>query len=447
VSKEKKENMEQAPVLTLEDVQKGLKEANERASKLPHINTVHLVDIENFIQAHIDVKTEDEANEVLTYFDSLKDEWKEYYKLQSSYTFPNIYICIANAYIALNQKQMAIEELEKCMSCIAHAKEYQYLFVIISDIYYWLANLYYDVENLERVRSCIREGVHHLLIRDNHTSYENYAFYAFRPLRDYVLEGIRDNKISFADPTTFNDPVDPALFKHLESLIASTNDDREKNMLRFELETYKNIRIASLCRTYPLPTDKEDDIYEADPPYKAITKASMWGYYASSHTGICIKYVFPSSFTSYDPQDKSEVIILRNVNYLESYNPNKDTFSYDEAFFSKGKDWKNECECRLAYFKEEGEVDTFQWKELPDDCIQEIYIGYAASKEDKSKLKEALENRPNIRLFQMKLSANNLFELEPVPISRDDIEDVDLTLWQRIKNRICSFTKSIANNT
>lgn len=437
-----KENMEKVPILTKEDVLKGLREANERAAKLPRINIRHMDDIEKFIQTHADITTEDEANEVLAYLDSLKGEWKEYYKVTSSYTFPNIYKCRANAYLTLHLTQKAIDELEECLSCIAHAKEYQYLFGIITDFYFELAQLYYDIDKLDNVRSCVREGVHHLLIGDNHISYENYAFYAFRPLRDYVLKGIRENKISFADPITFNDPVDPALIKHLQSLITATNDVRTKNLLQFELETYKKVRIASLCRTYPLPTNKKDDVYEADPPYKAITKASMWGYYASSHTGICIKYVFPSTFTSYDPQDKSEVIMLRNVNYKDSYDPNKDTFSYNDAFFAKGKDWENECECRLVYFKEDGDVATFQWKELPADCIQEIYIGYAASKEDKSKLKEALIGHPNIRLFQMKLSANNLFELEADPISLDDIEDVKLTLLQKIKQKMCEICRN-----
>lgn len=438
----KKGNIENVPILTKEDVQRGLKEANERAAQLPRIDTRHMDDIEKFIQAHFDIQTADEANKVLEYLDSLKNEWKEYYKVIPSYTFPNIYKCRANAYLTLHQKQKAIDELEECLFRVAHTKEYQYLFEIITDFYYGLAHLYYDLDKLDNVRSCIREGIHHTLIGANQTSYEKYAFYAFRPLRDYVLKGIRENKISFADPTTFNDPVDPALFKHLQSLIEATKDDREKKMLQYELDAYQKVRIVSLCRTYPLPTGEKDDICEADPPYKAITKASMWGYYASSHTGICIKYVFPSSFTSYDPKNKSEVIILRNVNYLDSYNPNKDTFTYNDAFFAKGKDWENECECRMVYFKEDGEVDTFQWKELPVDCIQEIYIGYAASKRDKYQLKEALRARPDIRLYEMNLSTNNIFELEPKRINIDDIEDIKPTLFQQIKNWICEFYKN-----
>lgn len=446
MAKAQKKNMMEAPVLSIEEIQRGLKEANERAAKLPRVYVGNMDNIEKFIQSHSDIQTAAEANAVLAYLDSLKDEWKEYYKVIPSYTFPNIYKCRASAFLVLHQTQKAINELEECLSRIAHAKEYRYLFKIIINIYYNLARLYYDVDNLDKVRICVREGVHHSLIGDNNWSYDKYAFYAFRPLRDYVLKGIRENKICFADPKTFNDPVDPAMFKHLQTLIEATNDDKEKNLLQFELEAYQKVRIASLCRTYPLPTGKNDDNNEADPPYKAITKASMWGYYAFSHTGICIKYVFPSTFTTYNPQDKSEVIMLRNVNYLDLYDPNKDTFSYNDAFFSKGKDWENECECRLVYFKEDGDVATFQWKELPADCIQEIYIGYAASKEDKSKLKEALIGHPNIRLFQMKLSANNLFELEADPISLDDIEDVKLTLLQQIKQKMCEICRKHCKN-
>lgn len=170
----------------------------------------------------------------------------------------------------------------------------------------------------------------------------------------------------------------------------------------------------------------------------------MWGYYANSHKGICIKYVFPSSFTSHDNQKDGEVLILRNVIYKELYDPKKSTFTYDDGFFAKGKDWAHEGECRLVYFKEDGNISNFPWINLPDYCIKEIYIGCSATKEDKSKLKEALKDHPDIKVFQMMKSSHNLFELEPIEIDMNNIESLKKpTTWMKIKAGICEWIRKL----
>ena len=280
-----------------------------------------------------------------------------------------------------------------------------------------------------------------MLTQFNNEFYKDYAFYSFRPLRDYVLEGIRENIIYLSDPTTFNDPLDPALFTHIQWMINKAKDEKEKSLFRLQKDVSDRIRIASLCRGRRLPEGKdgEDRSLYSDPVFAEINKAYMWSYYADSHRGICIKYVFPENFTS---EREGEVLILRNVNYEDLYNPQTDTFSFRQAFFAKGKDWAHEGECRLVYFNEKGKVDTYHKVRLPENCITEIYIGYAASKEDKYRLKEALKGRPEIRLYEMILSTNNIFELEPKRINIDDIEDIKPTLFQQIKNWICEFYKN-----
>ena len=405
---------------TREEVIKDYLAFQESIKDLPRIDVRHLDEIKNFLNAHLDIQTSEEAEEVLAYLYSLENEWKEYYKIIPSQIYPNIHLCIAAAYVALKQPNDAINILEKCISVIENATEYRYLFRILADMHTGLATLYHEQNNPTIAHAHMQKSVRYLLTQFNQTSYKDYAFYSFRPLRDYVLEGIKENIIYLSDPTTFNDPLDPVLLTHIQRMIETATDEQEKKLFQLQKDVYDRVRIASLCRGRRLPEGEEveDRSLYSDPPFSEINKSYMWGYYADSHKGICIKYVFPENFTS---ERDGEVLILRNVNYEDWYNPQSDTFSYRQAFFSKGKDWAHEGECRLVYYKEDGEVDTYHKVKLPENCITEIYVGYAASAEDKSQLKGVLKDYPNVRLFLMRLSKNNLFELEPEEISIDQL--------------------------
>lgn len=405
---------------TQEEVLEDYKAHQEKIKDLPHIRTAHLHEIQEFLDAHNEIKSQDEAKDVLTYLESLKDEWKEYYKVHPLELYAIIYIAIAQAHYVQGQFQLAIDSLQECLNVITNSANYRWLFLIKAGLHFNMARYYYAMNNIEQTLSNIKKGVYYELTKYNYISYNDFSFYGFRPIRDYVLEGIRDNKISLSDPCTFNDPIDPALLSHLTILINNENDDKEKEFLSLQRKVYESVRIACLCRAQPLPTEDEnpEDIVK-DPPFNEINKASMWGYYADSHKGICIKYVFPSAFTDHEHQKDNKVLILRNVNYNETYDPQSDSFNYTDAFFTKSKDWSHEGECRLVYFHTENKTPTYKWVNLPEHCIKEIYIGYAATNEDKRALLDIVKDKPEIKLFQMQLSSRNLFELEPVEIKRD----------------------------
>ena len=393
----------------------------ESIKDLPRVNVAHLKEIQDFIDAHVEIKSQAEASEVLIYFESLEEEWKEYYKILPSDVFPRIYCSIAYAYSINDDYEGALKAIQKCLNVVNHSNEYRWLFSIKADLYFRLALCYYKMNDVEQTRANINEAVCCQLTGYNNTSYNNFSFYTFRPVNEYVLEGIRDNKISLSNPYTFNDPVDPALFTHFKMAIENEANEEEKLYLKIQLEAYERVRITCLSRAQSFSTAEDNpNAIIKDPPFKEINKSTMWGYYANSHKGICIKYVFPSSFTDHEHQKENEVLILRNVNYETQYNPNKKSFNYTEAFFTKSKEWSHEGEWRLVYFQKKGEVPDYPWVELPEGCIKEIYIGCSVMEEDKRKLMAILKNKPEIRLYQMHVSTNNLFELEPVEIRRED---------------------------
>ena len=139
----------------------------------------------------------------------------------------------------------------------------------------------------------------------------------------------------------------------------------------------------------------------------------------------------------YEHQKDNEVLILRNVTYSEDYDPQSNSVNYTDAFFTKSTDWAHEGECRLVYFQTEKDVPDFKWVDLPANCIKEIYIGYAASEEDKRALLDAIADKPEIKLYQMQLSNKNLFELEPVEIKREVFRYI--SKWAKIKAFISKY--------
>lgn len=413
-----KRMVEEAKHITKEEYIKAREEYEKNVvSKLPRINTENMSDIINFLDSHIRIRTKKEANIVLEYFDSLKEEWMEYRHTQwGTDVFPRIYTCMASAYQKLRQTDKAIQILQECLSLLCNDSWYDYRFATKAGIYQNLAILYFELDDVIQTRINMRKAIFQLFAKSNNISYDNFAFYAFRPLSKYVIEGIRENKISLSNPTTFNDPVDPALITHFELHIQLEKRAKENEFLRLQQDIYKEFRIACLSRSAPLPTEKTQGPSEHDPQFKELHQATMWGYYAKSHTGICIKYVFPSSFTKNELWKNGEVLMLRNVDYKNTYNPRKDRFNYIDAFFSKGKAWKHEGECRLTYFKEDGTDSDFPWINLPEGCIREIYIGYKASTRAKKKLKGALVNQPQVKLYQMQPSKKNIYYFEAIEI-------------------------------
>ncbi len=421
MAEDKKENIENVPILTKEDVQRGLKEANERAAKLPHIDISHMDDIKKFIDSQTTIRTRAEATAVLDFFLPLRKEWQEYYLVRPSDVYPTIYRFLAVAQRVLRNYGESILLLHECLSVITKHDNYKWLFKLKADVYYDLALSYYKLNDIEQTRINMRKCIFQIFASTNNHHYDHFSFYAFRPLNKYVIEGIRDNKVSLSNPKYFNDPVDPALITHFELHIQKEGSVREKDFLKLQQEIYKEIRITCLSRGTPLPTGLIDQPPVKDPTFKEINKATMWGYYAKSHTGICIKYEFPGAFTDIERFTKGEVLMLRNVTYKSSYNPRKDSFNYLDAFFSKGKAWKHEGECRLAYFREDGNINDFPWIQLPTGCIKEIYIGYAASKWAKSRLKKALQNQQQAKIYLMHPSNSNLYSFEPTEIQVQDL--------------------------
>lgn len=389
----------------------------EKVKSMPKIDTTHYREIQDFLNAHTEIKSQDEARVVLDYLNPLKGEWKEYYKILDSYIYPHIYECIAISHHVLGEDIEGIHSLKECLEVIEHADEYSWLFTIKWKLFRLLSILYFELRDIENSRMALRDSVFYFLTYNNHTHYDQFDFYSFRPISNYLLDSLKNNYITVTDPQEFNDPVDPAILSHLDVLANQAVNKNDQELYLIQKEIYGQVRIRSLVRTLPLPQREGRDVDSHEEIERERNLTTMWAYYADFHKGICIKYVFPSSFTARET-NKDAVLMLGEVAYKPIYNPQKDTFDFKDAFFGKSKLWEYEHESRLVYFHRYKD-EKFVSIALPDNCITEIYIGVRTSLEDKIKLKEAIKDKPGIKLYQMQVSSKNLFELEAVEIKRE----------------------------
>ena len=302
---------------------------------------------------------------------------------------------------------------------LENAVEYKWLFQVKSQLFQLLALLYFTMDDIKNTKNALSNSVFYYLSHSNHTHYDNFEFYSFRPISDYLLDSISHNYITLTNPQQFNDPVDPALLSHLDYLINHTKNEKDKELYMLQKEVYSKVRIRCLVRSLPLPQKEGRDVSVVNDSERERNFTTMWAYYADYHRGICIKYVFPSTLTSHET-NKDAVLILNNVEYKKIYNPDNIHFNLNDALFGKGEHWQYEHECRFVYFHRHKE-DEYMKINIPEECITEIYIGVRTSLEDKLKLKEALKNKPNIKLFQMRISNSNLFQL--------DVETLDREKW------------------
>lgn len=78
---------------------------------------------------------------------------------------------------------------------------------------------------------------------------------------------------------------------------------------------------------------------------------------------------------------------------------------------TKSIEWKHEREKRLLYFNPNN-TDEHPIVEIPKEAIKAIYLGVNCSDETKQKIKEAINDKPHVELFQMYIGSDDVYALE-----------------------------------
>jgi hypothetical protein len=247
--------------------------------------------------------------------------------------------------------------------------------------------------------------------------------YKYRPLAscqdwDRLFLIIRDSKVYHPSPTKFNDPFDckvPDLgslelsfARYLIALRSATPEEVPRIYTEFcrpRLRTSEEL----VQLKAPLSEDETNEVNALLESIQervnestvfclcaACNNILMWSHYASSHTGVCLKFSlknWPEMAEALLPVCYSAQRIPLNITQSDFDNAQL----VRAVNLTKHRSWSYEKEWR-ALGKKEGAYD------FPPVALVGIIFGCMTSKADKARVKSAVEDRDYIKLYDAKPS-------------------------------------------
>lgn len=200
--------------------------------------------------------------------------------------------------------------------------------------------------------------------------------YKYRSFGVNSLSELCDSEIFFADPNTFNDPLDcsPTLINDLslndiEKLvhrIILINNDKQKadeiiHHYRYLSTEYGDYKVDSDVQRYYMQMLTEEIKSQLDLKIKSrgvLSMASkwssplMWSHYADEHKGICIEYDISKAVCkkpkAVDYYGERGILLSKISEYI--FNSSSDALSEIEHkyFYTKANQWNYEEEWRYV---------------------------------------------------------------------------------------------------
>lgn len=225
----------------------------------------------------------------------------------------------------------------------------------------------------------------------NNTSYTSLTCYSFRSCSKFLFQSLINDTLNLSSPAVFNDVFDCPIIELMN------NEDEISKLVRTAY--LSGVKVACFVKNERLPYINENSDYLVRDDKKnkedkqEYLNELMWAHYADSHSGVCVKYKFPSDVTTTSSENKNYVAYFKDVEYtsdLKKYSK-QNSINTKDAFFAKGEAWKYENELRLLYFNPTN-CDSHISLQI-SNCIEAIYFGVKCSDKDKETIKNILKGR------------------------------------------------------
>lgn len=210
--------------------------------------------------------------------------------------------------------------------------------------------------------------------------------YYFKNVSPYILSDLSEEKIVVSSPESFNDPFDCLILSDIRWA-----PEQYKNTGNFFVDTY--IKELTKVRIRCFVGDNSKTEKSVKEPY---LNTLMWGHYAQSHQGICIRY----SLSEDSPLLKNGIIDeyaigrIDKVIYKSDSVERKERLEYERCFLYKDKVWKYENEVRLVYYDKTNNAVHYS---IPLTSIglkiTGVYFGLNCKKETKLLIRKIMEGR------------------------------------------------------
>lgn len=244
--------------------------------------------------------------------------------------------------------------------------------------------------------------------------------YKYQPVTEYSLKNLKEKKLWFSRPDSFNDPFDcginftivdvteenlQSLFFRMLKLMADKNKFRAKYAIGDRINNQFRNDAVEMARmvTKSLVSKKNFGVTCFSENNNNIL---MWSHYSGSHQGFCLE--FDTHFAPF----KSENTLLR-VNYCEVYpslSINKiphELPSIPQTIYGiKSHHWSYEKEWRL--FLHQGN----QSYSFDPSALTGVYFGCKMKETDKHELTKILADFPSVKMYQLQRSESE-FQVFP----------------------------------
>ena len=239
-----------------------------------------------------------------------------------------------------------------------------------------------------------------LLLRLSSCDYSQ-GLLSFRKFSEHSLADLINNEITVCSPRVMNDPYDTLLLKWGESIKKRKGD---KAFCEPECQSFESYRIRSFCEL------------KDDRGFDTVSNVLMWSHYADEHKGFCIKYKFSKDFQRTEARCTTR---FKKIIYHDRSQPLDlmiDTMDTNKALCMKLDDWKYENEVRLITYYPDVEGKYLPIRLDEDSFIEEIYFGYLCPEETIKTVKNALQDKPDIKYYKMDSDYTNIYSLKATPL-------------------------------
>jgi hypothetical protein len=266
--------------------------------------------------------------------------------------------------------------------------KYGYLYVLYSNLVVCLHKK--SLSSNDELKELLKKAIYYSLAGANHNSYQ-LECYAYRSTCDYMIDDLKNGKLSMSAPTTFNDPFDCPILELLNQY-----GDAISKLIR---ESYQEcLKITCFVRNTKLETkfDSEGNLVKeskhSNDPEEFLNEL-MWAHYAKNHTGICIKYHFHSDLTKFADKEQNQIAYFRDIEYtsdMDMYRRNG-AINMQDAFFAKSRAWEYENELRLLAYDPNGSGDYASID--AKDSVAAVYFGLKCPNDKREEIMNILKGR------------------------------------------------------
>ena len=390
--------------------------------------------LEKYIDTYLEKVTVDNAQQCINEFD---ENWKtitafladETPERQSKYGLALVIFSVAN-YESPNISEKNIAYLSDIIYQYDKDENVKYKFGVKQSLFFNLGSCWHKLGNLYNSQAveAFKKYVYYSITQSSHTSYRPTA-YAFKKCTTFLYQSLINEQLNISSPTTFNDPFDCPI-----RVLLNKGDD----VYSLVSQAYQHcLKIACFSSNVKLPYSKD---FYSPPIYnekkhrkdkKEYLNSLMWGHYADSHKGICIKFRFCDAISQLGSGNPNIVAYFKDVKYsngdMSKYS-NKDSITLEDAFFLKGKQWEYENELRFLYYDLNGKGD-YGAVDIPN-CIEAIYFGLKCSVQDKETIQNIMRSKSfiqkdlngeiisetPIRFYQMALDYKHFGQLKAIEL-------------------------------